>query len=70
VQVFLTAKVRTTKTPVLDVGQVVHVVRVPWDANRCSVDPSDLTFVSRSKLAERVETAAESVRAPDCGSGE
>jgi hypothetical protein len=65
VRVLLTAKVQTTKTPVLDLGQVIHVDRSPWDAGRCSVDPADFEFVSPSDLARRIASLAEPSAAPD-----
>ena len=67
VRVYLTAKVRTTKTPVLEVGQMVHVVRSPWDPGRCSIDPGDLTFVSRSELARRAGAPPNPRAEPDRG---
>src|SRR5262249_34877042 len=54
VRVFLTALVRTTKIPVLSVGQVIHVVRHPWAPGDCSVDPNQVEFVLPYQLQRRM----------------
>jgi hypothetical protein len=59
VNVYLTAKVRTLKTPTLRVGQVVRVRCSPWDQAKCEVATSDVHWVSPSKLSRLAKKHAK-----------
>jgi hypothetical protein len=58
VRVYITAKVQTLKIPLLKAGQVIHVQRHPHEPTNCSVDVSDIEWVSPSKLARRIAESA------------
>lgn len=54
IRVLLTGRVKTLKTPVVDVGQTVRVFPSPFDDDRFGIDPRDCRFVSASNLERRI----------------
>lgn len=54
IRVLLTGRVKTLKTPVVDVGQTVRVFPSPFDDDRFGIDLRDCRFVSRSNLERRI----------------